>query len=638
MRVLYIHSDYLEYNVTKKTKFADPIPESKKTGKMEEALVVFVTSEKTDEGVESEAAQKAVTDIKDIAGKVKTKNIVLYPYAHLSSNLSTPETGKLLMKELECGLKDAGFNVLASPFGWYKSFKISCKGHPLSELSRNITAGKEEDVNIKKEEGAKRSKSKGEKEEEKEIVSESLKKEAAVKSKFFILTPEGELTDVEKFDFSKYPNLKKFVEYETKKERAYAIEPPHIALMREHELIDFEPGSDPGNFRWYPKGKVMKKLLERYITDVYTKYGGMEVETPIMYDFAHPSLKKYLNKFPARQYVVKSDDKEFFLRFAACFGQFLMGHDMNISYRNLPLRMFEITRYSFRREKSGELCGIKRLRAFTMPDMHTLCRDVAQAKDEFHAQFGVCLEWVTMLQLEFETAFRIQSDFYVENKKWYEEIVKKLNRPILVEIFDIRYAYFITKFEFNIVDAQDKAAALSTVQIDVENSETYDIFYNDSDGKRKHPMLLHTSVSGSIERNIYAILEKEAMRIKKGEKPEFPFWLSPIQVRLIPVSDEFLPDCENICDNMVARADIDDREEKVGKKIRDAEKEWVNIIIVYGEKERGSKKLPIRFRSGDLKEMTLDELKKEISERRKGYPFEKLPLPRLMSKRPVFRG
>jgi threonyl-tRNA synthetase len=626
MRVLYIHSDYLEYNVTKKTKFADPIPEDKKTGKMEEALVVFVTSEKIDEGIECDAAKKAVADIADVAEKVKTKNVVLYPYAHLSSDLSTPETGKLLMKELENGLKDAGFSVLASPFGWYKSFKLSCKGHPLSELSRNITVGKDETTK------------KSQKEKEKEIISESLKKEATVKSKFFILTPDGGLVDIENFDFSRYPNLKKFVEYETKKERAYAIEPPHIALMREHELIDFERGSDPGNFRWYPKGKVMKKLLEKYITDVYTKYGGMEVETPIMYDFAHPSLKKYLNKFPARQYVVKSDDKEYFLRFAACFGQFLMGHDMNISYRNLPLRMFELTRYSFRREKSGELCGIKRLRAFTMPDMHTACKDMPQAKDEFIAQFEMCLDWMSTLDMEFETAFRIQADFYVENKSWYEKMAKRLNRPMLVEMFDVRYAYFITKFEFNVIDTQNKAAALSTVQIDVENSETYEMYYNDSDGKRKHPILLHTSVSGSIERNIYAILEREAEKIKRGEKPEFPFWLSPIQIRLIPVSNEFLPDCEKICSEIVARADIDDREEKVGKKIRDAEKEWVNMIIVYGEKERNSKKLPIRFRSGDLKEMAIDELKKEISERRKGYPFEKLPLPRLMSKRPVFRG
>lgn len=641
MRVLYIHSDYLEYNVTKKTKFADEIPEHKKSGKMEEALVVFATSEKTDEGVEAAAAKKAAIDIADVAKKVNTKNIVVYPYAHLSSNLSTPETGKKLMAELESELKAAGFNVLASPFGWYKSFKISCKGHPLSELSRNITAVPGQ-VETAKGKPAECSGKPSEKEASKEIVSESLKKEDALKSRFYVLTPDGQLIEHDKFDYSKHDGLRKFMHYETKKERAYSVEPAHIELMRQQEMVDFEPGSDPGNFRWYPKGRLVKKILERYIADVYTNYGGMEVETPLMYDFEHPSLKKYLNRFPARQYVVKSEDKEYFLRFAACFGQFLMTHDMNISYRNLPMRMFEITRYSFRREKSGELCGIKRLRAFTMPDMHTLCKDIPQAQEEFARQFDLSVKWMADVGFQYETAFRVQTDFYNENKDWYMAMVKKLNKPIMIELFDARYAYFVTKFEFNFIDAQDKAAALSTVQIDVENCETYDLWYNDSDGKKKRPIILHASVSGSIERNIYALLEKEAAKMKRGEKAEFPFWLSPFQVRLLPVSQDFVEDCEKIANQLegIARVDIDDREEKIGKKIREAERDWASMIIVFGQKEKDSPghALPVRARSGKQSEMTMEQLKEELIKLNKGFPFEKLPLPRMISKRPVFRG
>jgi threonyl-tRNA synthetase len=150
--------------------------------------------------------------------------------------------------------------------------------------------------------------------------------------------------------------------------------------MQSHELVDYEPASDSGNFRWYPKGRMIKGLLEQHINNMVRDIGGMQVETPIMYDLEHPALSEYVKKFPARQYLVHSD-KDFFLRFAACFGQYMIAHDMTISYRNLPLRLYELTHYSFRREQSGEVSGLKRLRAFTMPDLHTFCKDLPQATE-----------------------------------------------------------------------------------------------------------------------------------------------------------------------------------------------------------------------------------------------------------------
>ena len=123
--------------------------------------------------------------------------------------------------------------------------------------------------------------------------------------------------------------------------------PPHVPLMKRLEIADYEPGSDPGNIRWYPKGRMIKSLLEQYVSARVAAYGGMEVETPIMYDFNHPSLKSYLNRFPARQYVLKSEDKELFLRFAACFGQFLMAHDAQFSYKQMPIKLYELNPLQF---------------------------------------------------------------------------------------------------------------------------------------------------------------------------------------------------------------------------------------------------------------------------------------------------
>ena len=171
-------------------------------------------------------------------------------------------------------------------------------------------------------------------------------------------------------------------------------------------------GSDPGNFRWYPKGQLIKRLLEDRVSDLVAELGGMQVETPIMYDYEHVALKNYLDRFPARQYVLRSDEKDFFLRFAACFGQYLIFHDMVIGERDLPARLYELTHYSFRREQSGELSGLRRLRTFTMPDMHTLVAGVAEAKEEFVNQFRASKRWMEGLGIEYQVAVRFVRSFF----------------------------------------------------------------------------------------------------------------------------------------------------------------------------------------------------------------------------------
>ena len=246
-------------------------------------------------------------------------------------------------------------------------------------------------------------------------------------------------------DFSNFQNLKKFADYEMKKSRVYQKTPPHVILMRRLELADYEAGSDPGNLKYYPKGRLIKSLLEEWVTLKAIEFGAMEVETPVMYDLRHPALESYLHRFPARQYIVKSTKKKFFLRFSACFGQFLMKSNASISYKNLPLRMYELTRYSFRLEKSGELVGLKRLRAFTMPDMHTLCRDLESAKQEFINQFKLCMSCMEDLELsreDYEVAIRFTKEFWKKNKEFILALVKIAGKPVLIEMWEFRYAYF----------------------------------------------------------------------------------------------------------------------------------------------------------------------------------------------------
>ena len=621
MQLLLLHSDFIEYTALKKTPVAEEIPDEQKKGRLEEVLAVFTAVEKCDEPDEKGAITEGLKAIEEVYKKVGAKSIMLYPYAHLSPNLSKPDFAVHVMKALEKGLIDSGYIVKRAPFGYYKTFNIQCKGHPLAELSRRIMPG-----SIQKEESE----------------SKALKAEKSLKSKWFILNTSGKLVEAEDFNFSKHPSLKIFYDYETKGTRNAESEPPHVRLMKDMELVDYEPGSDTGNLRWYPKGSLIKRLLEEHVTQLLAKYGTMQVETPIMYDFHHPALSKYLHRFPARQYTIQSDDREFFLRFSACFGQYLMKHDMTISYKNLPLRLYELTHYSFRREQSGEVSGLKRLRSFTMPDMHTLCTDMEQAKAEFIEQFKLSMQWMEDIGVEYGVAVRMLKSYYDENTEFVEELMRFVDRPILIELWDERFFYFVMKFEFTVNDALKKSSTLSTVQIDVENTERFDINYIDKQGEKKHPLMLHASISGSIDRNLYAILEYQALRSKKGEKAMLPIWLSPTQVRIIPVSEDHLDYCRKLLENLEEhniRIDLDDEGETVGKKIRRAEKEWIPYIIVIGDKERDSGDITVRIRAekGNQKSLKTRDLIDMIGKEVSGKPYLPLPLHRELSKRPSFR-
>jgi threonyl-tRNA synthetase len=623
VRVLQLHCDSIEYNPTKKEiKSAEEItPEPKK---IEEVVVCFVAIESGDD---SEIAQKAITEIKSSMGKVGCKKLLLYPYAHLSSNLASPSIAMSLLKEMESSASD--LEVSHAPFGWTKSYNVKVKGHPLAESSKVFTKeGPTHDHH-------------GHSHDDEGQASEALKSESKIKSFWYIMSPDGTMTEVDKFNFAKHEKLEVLAKYEAAKKRAVDEPPPHVKLMKKMAIADYEPASDSGNMRFYPNGRLIKSLLERFVTDQVKEYGGLEVETPIMYDSHHPSMESYFNRFPARQYNINTEGKQLFLRFAACFGQFLMANDFQISYKNMPLKLYELTRYSFRREQSGELVGLRRLRAFTMPDCHAFCTDIPQAVEEFRKRFDLSrhvLKEVGITESDYEMAIRFTEEFYNENKSHIEELVKKMGKPVLVEMWKERFFYFVLKWEFNYVDDMGKASALSTDQIDVENGMRYGIKYFDENNVPHHPIILHNSPSGAIERVIYALLEKAALDQKQGRKAHLPLWLAPTQVRIIPLKEEFYSHCESLADKLVSqdiRVDIDDRNESVGKRIRESETEWIQYSLVIGEKEIGQPNLSVRDRkTGDVKELSFDAFIEEIKSQTMGKPFTKLNMSRHLSKRP----
>ena len=617
MRILQLHCDSIEYTPTKKEIRSAEDIDDPQTQKLEELVVAFVAME---DGDDSSVAQNAISQIKNSMEKIGCKKLLLYPYAHLSSNLAKPSVAISLLKEMEDGASE--LEVSHSPFGWTKSYKLQVKGHPLAESSKVIT--KDSDSG-----------------DSGEITSDALKGESKIRSYWKIMSPDGTLSNIADFNFSKHKKLEILAKYESAKVRRVDQPPPHVALMKKMAIADYEPASDSGNMRFFPNGRLIKSLIERFVNDKVKEYGGYEVETPIMYDSEHPSMVSYFNRFPARQYNIDSDGKKLFLRFAACFGQFLMANQFQMSFKNLPYKLYELTRYSFRREQSGELVGLRRLRAFTMPDCHAFCKDLPQAIDEIKIRFELSqnvLHELGIDESDYDMAIRFTEDFYNGNKSSIEELVKKHGKPVLVEMWKEKFFYFVLKWEFNFVDNLGKASALSTDQIDTENGERYGIEFVDENNKKQHPIILHNSPSGAIERIIYALLEKAAKDSKEGRKPQFPLWLAPTQVRIIPLKDEFNDFSNDLLEKISSnniRVDVDDRNESIGKRIREAEKEWIRYILVIGEKEKNSVNLSIRDRqTGDVREISFDDFLNEINEQTKDKPFTGLNLPIYLSKRP----
>jgi threonyl-tRNA synthetase len=611
MRILLIHSDYLKYKTKSKTRIAEKIEDEKKKGEFEDSLVVFTAVEKEDEKDPEAVVENAVVEVEDIMNKVKAENVVLYPYAHLSSSLSSPDAAKTILKGMESSLKDKGLQVQRVPFGWYKAFEVSCKGHPLSELSRTITAEKAEKKVEEEEEGE--------------------------KSQFYIFQ-NGELIDPDEFQYDNR-DFEKLVGYELGKLESTGEEPPHVRLMREKSLADYEPSADVGHLRWYPKGRLVRDLLADYVYNLVTERGAMPVETPIMYDLADNAIRVHAEKFGERQYRMGTKNKELMLRYACCFGAFRILADSFLTWKNLPVGMYELSTYSFRLEKKGEVVGLKRLRGFTMPDLHTVCRDVNHSMEEFEGQIDMCKQTGFDLGVNYEVIMRATRDFFEENKEWVYKASEKIGKPVLMEILPERKHYWIAKMDFAAIDYLGRPIENPTIQIDVESGERFGITYIDEEENEVNPIILHCSPTGSVERVICSLLEKTA--IEMDEKPPMlPVWLTPTQVRVIPIAERHTEFALKIAEEIKAnniRVDVDDRHETVGKKIRNAGKEWAAYVIVIGDKELESDKITVNVRETNEKvETTVEELVHRIHAETEGMPFRKLPLPMKLANRVNF--
>ncbi len=466
-----------------------------------------------------------------------------------------------------------------------------------------------------------------------------------IKKDYLLLLPSGEeiLLDLskkeevlEKLQKYGYEELIDYVKAEELQGESRA-EAPSIKEMKRLELADNESSSDSGNHRMYPNGQLMFNLVKDWQERI-AKYdlGAMEIGSPLFYNKADEQILAQCGSFHERHYSVRVPDdpnKEFILRFAADFGLFKMVQQANFSYRQLPLRFFEYSE-NFRYEKSGELSGLKRDRFFHMADIHCFCKDELQAIKEYK---DICNRYEDLnsgMGIKYANVLRIVDKFYQKYREDLLEIVRYAGRPLFIERMDKMKHYWAMKHEWQSIDSVHGNQQLSTVQFDVKEGKVYNIVFSNERGEKENCVIIHSSV-GAVERCMYAILE-EAL---KREKPVLPLWVSPVQLRIIPVDNSsHLDFCENLKFNNI-RFDIDDRNEKLGKKLIRARQEWVPYVIVVGDSEKGGSKFKVNDRYLDLvHEMDKEELENFIQKQIKDFPFRPIALSKYLSKRPSFYG
>ncbi len=614
MRLLLLHCEYFEYAVREQAvKTPEELEDASKAGKFDNILVAFCTVEKEDEANPDEVVEKASDSIAEVADSVRTNRLLVYPYAHLSSSLASSGIAIPALKDLASHLIDRGYDVHRSPFGYYKSFNLRCLGHPLSELSRTIRPEKGKTA------------------------------ASAIQTYYKILALDGKLYAPEEYEFK--PGEEEFrvlVEKEALKKGLAGGEEPHYLEYCRKFGIEWENFSDQGHMRYSPEGVMMFDLISEYSWNTVNSVGFpiFQVKGTNMFDLSVPAVKEHADLFGSRLYRIESENKSFVMRYAACHQQFAAVRNWTLSYKQLPFGTFEVAD-SYRLEQSGELLLCFRTRKLHMPDCHVYCRNMEDAKVATLKLHDKIYEEIRKLSRDYVSVYNITQSFLDANKDYVMELVRRERKPVLLNFVPEGIYYWVLNIEYHIIDELERPREIATFQIDIGNAKRFGISYVNETGSKEHPPIIHTAVIGSIERYLFTILDQCAKVEARGAKPSLPLWLSPTQVRLIPVKPEFLDFASKLTeklDTSSVRTDIDDRDESVDKRVRDAEMNWIPYVVVVGKREATSDQLAVRRRiDGKQYSCSLVDLAKEILASTEGYPRMALKLPALVSKRPGYK-
>ncbi|MDR0304270.1 MAG: threonine--tRNA ligase [Chitinispirillales bacterium] len=416
-----------------------------------------------------------------------------------------------------------------------------------------------------------------------------------------------------------FPKKKDLDDYITLIEEAKKRD--HRKLGKELDLFSFHDEGIGFPF-WHTKGMVIYDTVAEYSRKEHLKHGYGEVKTPAVLSEELWHKSGHWDKYKDNMYFVEIDERPHAIKPMNCPGGLLIYKNSIRSYRDLPIRNFEFG-LVHRHEKSSVLHGLFRVRQFTQDDAHIFCTPL-QIEEEINNVIEFIFDvYKTMGFNDFFVELSTKPQNYIGEDSVWEIAEKSLqnvleNRKINYKLNPGDGAFYGPKIDFHIRDCLKRSWQCGTIQLDFSMPMRFELEYTDSDGQKKCPVMIHRALLGSMERFIGILLEHYAGFL--------PLWLAPVQVKVMAVSDTFMPFAENVFNKLKSadiRVEIDARNEKIGFKIRDAETHKIPYMLIIGEREQNDNSISVRLHGkGDAGQMKIDEfiakLQKQISEK-SGY-------------------
>jgi len=703
MRILQLHSDFIEYTpIKKEIDVAEEV--EKKRFRFEDILVLFISVEREDdEGV----VDLALEDLKEFLRNLKVNKLLIYPFAHLSSNLAEPTLALSLLKYMEKRAKELGIETYRAPFGWNKQFSLQIKAHPLAEQSRSYIKRERRKIDLgcktkndteilwhtsahllaflvkklypevkrglggitkdgfyydfygrrfTKEDLAKLE------EELERVIKGSIKFERLEVSREEALKIlQGEdfklevIKELEKVPLIKFEDLYDLCEgeftnslgaiklkdisgaywkgkvdnpmlyrisgvsFKTKEElkeyltlRESLEKRDHRYLGRRLELFHFKEEA-PGSVFFYEKGVILRNLLIDLWRKEHYKHGYKEILTPILLNKDLWIKSGHWDNYREYMFLTKTEDSELVIKPMNCPGAILTYLSEERSYKDLPLRLAELG-LVHRQELSGVLSGLFRVRSFTQDDAHIFVSE-EELEEEILRVIDLIDKFYKLFGFDYKVELSTRPDKALGSEEIWEKATKSLinalrRKNIEYKVSEKEGAFYGPKLDFHIKDSLGRSWQCATIQVDFVMPERFNLTYIGKDGKEHRPVIIHRVIYGSLERFIGILVEHY--------NGAFPFWLAPLQLIVIPISDEYISYSKEIAERLKKegfRVLLDEKKATLSYKIREAQLKKVPYMLVIGKEEKEKGKVSLRSREGKVeKDLSLEDLIKRLKE------------------------
>jgi len=405
--------------------------------------------------------------------------------------------------------------------------------------------------------------------------------------KYFILNQQKQVFEIE--DYLKLPKIdsefERFIRREALSEILVEQSNDKPAYLAPASKLGFnwEPNADIGHVQYNYKANLMRRLVQDYARQLVH-----DVDLPIyevnganMFNQKHPVVDAYASLYGDRLYQFKSGKSDIVMSYDASYPQFNLAAKVPLSHKNLPFAHFSISD-CYRQEQSGEMMLLIRHRRFYMPDIHPYFKDIAQAFEWFPKLQAKILQSVESANRKYQVVIEVPSEkVWLEYQSYIVQIPVSLGADVLVNILeDGKERYWVVNVDYKIIDKLGQAREIACIQVYIGNAPRLNIHYIDEKGQEKYPAIIHSAIPGGIERYLYILFDN----FEQG----LPLWLSPAQIRLIPVGGEYVEHCQRLIAeyaNLPLRIEVDDRSISVSSKLKSAREEYVPHKLVVGQKE-----------------------------------------------------